>query len=56
LDGPDYLYYTVRMRELTSRNGGWSRTGMLKYNELYSKVKEDRQRGNGVFSQDYKEH
>jgi hypothetical protein len=40
-DGPDYLYL-VRMRELTSINGGWSRSGMLKYNELYSKVKEVR--------------
>jgi hypothetical protein len=43
-------------RELTSRNGGWSRVGMLKYNGLYSRVKEDRVRDNGVFSKDYKEH
>jgi hypothetical protein len=51
-NGPDYLY-TARMRESTSRHGGWSRSGMLKYNELYSKVKEDRLRDNGAFSQDY---
>jgi hypothetical protein len=45
------------MRELTSRYGGWSRSGMLKCNELYSKVKEDRLvRDSGAFSQDYKEH
>jgi hypothetical protein len=36
-DGPDYLYI-VRTRELTSINGGWSRSRMLKCNELYSKV------------------
>jgi hypothetical protein len=54
-DGPEYLY-TARMRELTSRNRGWSRAGMLKYNDLYNRVKEDRVRSNGVFGKDYKEH
>jgi hypothetical protein len=29
---------------------------MLKYNGLYSKVKEDRLRDNGVFGQAFKEH
>jgi hypothetical protein len=37
-DGPDYLY-TAMTRELTSRNGIWLRSGMLKCNGLYSKVK-----------------
>jgi hypothetical protein len=55
-DGLDYLYM-ARTRELTSSNRGRSRSGMLKYNAgLYSKVKEDRLRDNGVFGEDYKEH
>jgi hypothetical protein len=52
-DGSEYLYM-ARARESTSRNGGWSRVGMLKYNGIYSMVKEDRVRDNGVFGQDYK--
>jgi hypothetical protein len=34
---PEYVY-TARNSDLTSRNGGWSRTGMLKYNDLYKQV------------------
>jgi hypothetical protein len=39
-NGPGYLY-TARTSDLTSRHGGWSKSGMLKYNELYLKVKEE---------------
>jgi hypothetical protein len=39
---PGYIIYTARTSDLTtSRNRGWSRMGMLKYNELYKKVRED---------------
>jgi hypothetical protein len=37
---PGYIY-TARTGGLTSRNRGWLRLGMLKYNKLYKKVKED---------------
>jgi hypothetical protein len=42
-NGLEYLY-TARTRDLTSINGGRLRSGMLKYNELYIKAKEDRLR------------
>jgi hypothetical protein len=50
---PGYLY-TVRTIDLTSRNGGWSRSGMLKYNELYLKVKDEQVADKGKFDTDYK--
>jgi hypothetical protein len=37
-DGSPGYIYTARASDLTSRNGGWSRMGMLKYNELYKKL------------------
>jgi hypothetical protein len=40
-DGSPGYIYTARTSDLTSRNGEWSRMGMLKYDELYKKVKED---------------
>jgi len=48
--------YTRRRGDLTSRNGGWSSDGMTLYNELYKKVKEDRQNDNGAFGKIYREH
>jgi hypothetical protein len=52
---PEYLY-TKRTRELTSRNGGWSRAGMVKFNEIYKLVRENRILDNGNFSMEYREH
>jgi hypothetical protein len=52
---PPYKY-TARSNEMTSRNGGWSRAGMLNYNALYLKVKENRENNKGAFEKDYKEH
>jgi hypothetical protein len=52
---PGYLY-SSRTRDLTSRNAGWSRLGMLKYNELCLKVKEEQVANNGRFDMDYKMH
>jgi hypothetical protein len=46
---PGYIYTGARTSDLTSRNGGWSRMGMLKYNELYKQIKEDRVVDNGAF-------
>jgi hypothetical protein len=40
-DGSPGYIYTARTSDLTGRNGGWSRLGMLKYNKLYKKLKED---------------
>jgi hypothetical protein len=38
-DGCPKYKYTKRMAgDFTSRNGGWSRDGMKKYNTLYKKV------------------
>jgi hypothetical protein len=39
----------ARTSDLASRIEGWSRLGMLKYNEMYKKVKEDRVAENGAF-------
>jgi hypothetical protein len=39
-DCPDYLYPS-RTTDLTRINGGGSRLGMLIFNKLYTKVKED---------------
>jgi hypothetical protein len=52
---PPYLY-TTRNRDLTSRNGGWSRDGNDKYVQLYDKVKEDRLANNGAFKREYMQH
>jgi hypothetical protein len=55
-DGSPGYIYTARTSDLTSRNGGWSRMGMLKYNELYKKVKEDRVVDNDAFDSEYIMH
>jgi hypothetical protein len=58
--GPGYQYTNGNRfasgEGMTTRNGGWSRTGMLKYNELYEAVKESRNEDKGAFSKEYKEH
>ena len=58
--GPGYQYTSGNRftsgEGVTMRNGGWSRTGMLKFNELYEAVKESRQEDKGAFSKEYKEH
>ena len=56
--GPGYQYTTGRFtgEVVTTRNGGWSRTGMLKFNELYEAVKESRKEDKGAFSNEYKAH
>ena len=55
-DGSPGYKYTKRSGDFTSRNGGWSREGMVKYNTLYQKVQEDRRRNAGAFGQVYKIH
>jgi hypothetical protein len=55
-DGSPGYIYTARTSDLTSRNGGCSRMDMLKYNELYKKVKEDRAADNGDFDREYIAH
>jgi hypothetical protein len=55
-DGSPGYIYTARTSDLTSINGGWSRMGMLKYNELYKKLKEDRVADNGAFDREYLAH
>jgi hypothetical protein len=55
-DGSPGYIYTARTSDLTSRNGGWSRMGMLKYDELYEKVKDDRVVDNGAFDSEYMMH
>ena len=51
---PMYVY-TVRHKEaLTSRNGGWSVEGMMKYNDLYRRVTDDRTIDAGSFSTVYR--
>jgi hypothetical protein len=52
---PGYVY-TGRSSDLTSRNGGWSRTGMLKYNDLYKQVKKYRLEDNGAYDREYIAH
>jgi hypothetical protein len=52
---PGYVY-TARSSDLTSRNGGWSRPGMLKYNDLYKQVKKDRLEDNGAYDREYIAH
>ena len=52
---PHYKY-TKRSGDFTSRNGGWTREGMTLYNELYLKVRADREKDNGAFGRLYMEH
>ena len=52
---PGYLY-TARSSELTSRNGGWSKSGMQKFNQLYKKVREEREKDDSNFEKEYMEH
>jgi hypothetical protein len=52
---PPYLD-TRRRGDLTSRNGGWTREGMDLFNEIYKKVRADRQTDNGAFAKVYREH
>ena len=52
---PDYIY-TSRTGTVISRNGGWSWQGMITYNELYKKIKEDRERDKGAFDGEYMMH
>jgi hypothetical protein len=49
---PGYVCTARRSSDSTSRNGGWSRTGMLKYNDLYKQVKNDRVEDNGVYDRE----
>jgi hypothetical protein len=53
---PQYGYTSRNKEELTGRNGGWSREGMVKYNELYKRVAADRAVDKGAFEQMYMEH
>ncbi len=56
-DGCPYYKYTKRTAgDFTSRNGGWSREGMKKYNELYDLVQKDRKTDAGTFGGVYKVH
>lgn len=48
--------YTTRHQDFTSRNGGWSREGMLKFNALYKRVEADRATDAGAFEKVYKRH
>jgi hypothetical protein len=49
--------YTARSSDLTSRNWGWSRTGMLKYNDLYKQVKmTDRKTTVPMYDREYIAH
>jgi hypothetical protein len=52
---PPYQY-TMRSRDLTSRNGGWPQEGNDKYVELYDRVKQDRIAVNGAFKKKYMTH
>ena len=56
LDGSPGYIYTARTSDLTSINGGWSRMGMLKYNGLYKKEKENQLADNGAFDSEYMMH
>jgi hypothetical protein len=53
---PKYSYTKRTAGDFTSRNGGWSRDGMKKYNTLYKQVQEDRIADAGAFSEVYKAH
>ena len=53
---PTYKYTKRTAGAFTSRNGGWSRDGMKKYNTLYKKVRDDRATDKGAFSEVYKVH
>ena len=55
-DGCPKYKYTKRTGDFTSRNGGWSREGMKKYNELYNLVQKDRKTDAGTFGGVYKVH
>ncbi len=57
--GPGYQYTTGRFLAgelVTTRNGGWSQKGMLKFNELYKLVTENRVEDRGAFGKEYKEY
>jgi hypothetical protein len=53
---PQYRYTRRTEGSFTGWNGGWRKEGMTTYNELYKKVKEDRQTDNGAFGKVYREH
>jgi hypothetical protein len=53
---PKYSYTKRTAGDFTSRNGGWSRDGMKKYNTLYKKVQDDRIANAGAFSEVYRAH
>ena len=53
---PKYGYTSRNKEELTGRNGGWSKEGMLKYNELYRRVAADRAVDKGDFEKVYMAH
>ena len=55
-EGCPHYKYTKRSGDFTSRNGGWTREGMTLYNELYLKVRADREKDNGAFGRLYMEH
>ena len=55
-EGCPHYKYTKWSGDFTGRNGGWTREGMTLYNELYKKVRGDRQKDNGAFGQLYMEH
>ena len=48
-EGCPHYKYTKRSGNFTSRNGGWTRESMTLYNELYKKVKGNRQTDDGAF-------
>jgi hypothetical protein len=52
---PGYVYI-ARSSDLTRINGGWSRTGMLKYKNLYKQVKKDRLEDNVAYHREYTAH
>ena len=56
MDGCPGYQYTAWAIDLTSRNGGWSREGMLIFNEMYQMVQINRNNDKGAFSDLYKEH
>jgi hypothetical protein len=57
-DGSLGYIYTERTSDFISRHGRWSRLGMLKYNDLYEKVKGTRVADDGAYdsSREYMMH
>jgi hypothetical protein len=53
---PGYGYTERGKDTLSSRNGGWSRKGMERFNELYRRVREDRMADEGAFERVYRRH